>query len=133
MKGFFHRWSVSTACLVAAWSLFIASPVSACGIVWHELWQIKGPFEGVDKQGHVLLIQKLGEIETSSGSKLPFYAYFKSDSANRSPIAGHGWCVPLLESKIVQVGANYFCMYQPDGFQRYFVRDKKELSTLISR
>jgi len=133
VRGAFRCCLLSAACLLAAGVLFFTPPVSACGIVWRELWQLKGPYEGVDKRGHALLIQKLGEIETSRGSKLPFYAYFKSDSANRSPVAGYGWCVPLLESKIVQVDANQFCMYQPDGFQRYFVRDKKELTSLLSK
>lgn len=133
VRGVFHSWSVSSACLLAAWVLIIAPPVSACGIVWRELWQLKGPFEGVDKQGHALLIQKLGDIETSAGARLPFYAYFRSDSANRSPVAGYGWCVPLLESRIVQTFPDIFCMYQPDGFQRYFVRDKKEPSLLLSK
>lgn len=133
VRGVFDSWSVSTARLLAAWVLFIAPPVSACGIVWLELWQLKGPFEGVDKQGHALLIQKLGDIETSVGVKFPFYAYFKSDSASRSPVAGYGWCVPLLESRIVQTSSDLFCVYQPDGFQRYFVRDKTDPSLLRSK
>jgi hypothetical protein len=57
---------------------------------------------------------------------LPVYAYFKSDSANLSSVAGYGWCVPLFESRFEQTASDIFCMHQPDGFQRFFFRDKKD-------
>lgn len=124
-----------TACFLAAGILFVPRQLSAGGIVWHELWQLKGPFEGVDEKGHALVIEKLAEFEKRGrpGRPLAIYAYFRSDSANRSPMAGYGWNVPFFESRIVQTSETVFWVFQPDGFRRAFVRDKKDTSLLLSK
>lgn len=113
--------------------LFFSLPQAAhtCGLIWYQAHS-ECHFDGVDNQGNVFLIQKLGELETVKGSRFPFYAVFKSDSGKRSPYVGYGWSVPLLESKIVQVDEDRFCMFQPDGYQRMFGRDKKDANILRS-
>lgn len=98
-----------------------------CGVSFWDCCQIRGFFDAVDKQGHVQLTVKLGEITMVQKGALPIpvYALFKSDSANNSPVAGYGWTVPLFESRMYESEAGLFCMVQPDGLSRYFVRDKK--------
>lgn len=118
-------------CIVAVFSLSLPQTAYTCGLVWYQAHS-ECHFDGMDNQGNVFLIQKLGEMESVKGCRLPFYAVFKSESGNRSPYAGYGWSVPLLESKIVQVDENRFCVFQPDGFQRMFGRDKKDANILRS-
>ena len=75
---------------------------------------------------------ELSEVEFGNGGHLPFFAVFKSDSENRSPFAGYGWNIPLLDSRIVQIDENQYCVFQPDGFQRIFRRDRKNANILNS-
>ena len=88
-------------------------------------------FDGVDNQGNVFLIQKMGELELSQGRQLPVYALFSSDGHN-SPFVGYGWRIPLLESTFVQMDDNLFMAYLPNGTSRMFNPDKKDASLLKS-
>lgn len=125
-------WLFLSVCLATL--LFFSLPQTAytCGLIWRHVHS-KCHFDGVDNQGNVVLIKKLGELELLKGRRLPFYAVFKSESGNRSPYAGYGWNVPLLESKIVQADENRFRVLQPDGFRRIFRRDKKNANILRSK
>lgn len=121
-----------SVCFATLLFFSLSQTAYTCGLIWPHVHS-KCHFDGVDNQGNVVLIQKLGELELLKGRRLPFYAVFKSESGNRSPYAGYGWNVPLLESKIVQVDENRFRVFQPDGFQRRFRRDKKNANILRSR
>lgn len=120
----------SRSLLVAISYLSVAFPLQkgmACGIEWNEP---KSHFDGVDYQGHVMLVEHLGEIDAGRGLKLPFYAVFGSNSGNNSPYAGYGWTVPLLEARIVQVDEGTFKLDQPDGWFRLFWRVKNSPNIL---
>ena len=125
-------WLFLSVCLATLLFFSLPQTAHACGLIWFQVHSVCY-FDGVDDQGNIFLIQKLGEMVTLGENRLPFYAVFKSESRNRSPYAGYGWSVPLLESKIVQVDENWFCLYQPDGFQRMLNRDKKDANILRSR
>lgn len=90
-------------------------------------------FDGVDNQGNVFLFFPLGIIELTSGFHLPLYATFDSGSENRSPFAGYGWSIPLLETKFIQVNENQYRWIMPNGESRWFTRDKKQPTVLKSR
>ena len=105
----------------------LASSVFGCGIGWTEP---KSHFEGVDYQGHVMQVEKLGDLDAGKGLFLPIFAVFTSHSGNNSPYAGHGWTVPLLESRMLQVDENGFKLDQPDGWFRMFGRDKNNPTIL---
>jgi len=113
---------------------FIALPEKgfSCGVAFWNCCQVRGFFDNVDKQGHVQLTVKLAEITAVSKNvnNIHIFAIFKSDSANISPLVGYGWTVPLFESRFYQTEADIFCMLQPDGLTRYFVRDKKNPNLL---
>lgn len=111
-------------------SFSIAQSSHACGIIWN---MTPSHFADVDNQGNVHLIQKVGEMESLAGLRMPIFAIFESAGGNRSPFAGDGWKIPLLESRIIQFDENRFCVFQPDGFQRMFRRDKKDPNVLLSR
>lgn len=81
-------------------------------------------FDGVDYQGNVMLVEQLGEVDAGKGLKLPLWAVFGSNSGNNSPYVGHGWTIPLLEAKIVQVDENVFKIDQPNGWFRIMWRSK---------
>ncbi|MBE2205690.1 MAG: hypothetical protein IAE94_15265 [Chthoniobacterales bacterium] len=108
-------------------SIFLPSVVFGCGIGWTEP---KSHFEGVDYQGHVMHVEKLGDLHAGKGLSLPIFAVFTSHSGNDSPYAGHGWTVPLLESRMLQVDENGFKLDQPDGWFRMFGRDKNNPNIL---
>ncbi|MBE2203558.1 MAG: hypothetical protein IAE94_04405 [Chthoniobacterales bacterium] len=75
-------------------------------------------------------VEKLGDLHAGKGLSLPIYAVFTSHSGNNSPYAGHGWTVPLLESRMLQVDENGFKLDQPDGWFRMFGRDKNNPNIL---
>jgi YD repeat-containing protein len=102
-------------------TLILPSMALGCGIGWTEP---KSHFDGVDYQGHVMQVEKLGDLDAGRGLSLPIFAVFTSHSGNNSPYAGHGWSVPLLESRMLQVDENGFKLDQPDGWFRMFGRDK---------
>ena len=108
-------------------ALFLPSLLLGCGIGWTEP---KSHFEGVDYQGHVLQVEKLGDLDAGKGLSLPIFAVFSSQSGNNSPYAGHGWTVPLLESRMLQVDESGFKLDQPDGWFRIFGRDKNNPNIL---
>ena len=127
--GSFDLRNLSILCL----ALLLFFSVSQFGYSHGIGWSIpKGHFDGVDNQGNVLLVFGLGEIELAQGRQLPFFAVFNSESENRSPFAGYGWNIPLVDSRIVQMDENLFCVFQPDGFQRIFRRDKEKVNILNS-
>jgi len=91
----------------------------ACGIDWNPP---KSHFDGVDFQGHVHLIKKMGEISAKS-KKLPLYVIFNSNYGN-SPYGGAGFEIPLIEARMLQVDENTFLLKNPAGWLWPFVRSK---------
>ena len=111
-------------------SLFLTLKVNAVDdISWHIQ---PSHFGGVDRQGNVSLITKIGEFATKNGSTLPIYALFNSKPANASSFAGYEWKMPLLESSFIQLDENRFKFFAPNGWERLFIRNKKDSSTLRS-
>lgn len=122
-------------CLLAALSFWVLPSASACGLDWNLTDRYFGdakasPFDGVDNKGNVFLVELLCKTETSKGTAIPVYAVFKSDSATRSPVAGYGWTVPILESTFVPIDENRYRLVQPNGLHRIFVRDKERPNNL---
>lgn len=122
-------------CLLAALFVAVLPSASGCGLDWNLTVRYFGdakasPFEGVDNRGNVFLVQRIGNTETSKGTVIPVYAVFKSDSASRSPVAGYGWSVPILEATFIPIDENRYRLLQPNGLQRVFVREKGRANTL---
>ena len=92
-----------------------------------EMTAQAGPFKGVDRQGCVFLIVRLGEV-----GKLPLCAYWTSREGVRSSLLGEGWCLPLLESRLVPLERSQVDFYQPDGFKRTLTRGRKDSRNLSS-
>ena len=92
-----------------------------------EMTAVAGPFKGVDRQGHVFLIVRLGEM-----GKLPLCACWTSRSGVRSPLLGEGWSLPLLESRLVPSERSEVDFVQPDGFVRTLTRGRKDSRNLSS-
>jgi len=104
-----------------------ASLAYSCGIDWAVP---KSHFEGVSSQGYVFLVKELGSIKLASGTDLPLRAIFRSESNLSSPFIGHGWEIPLLESRVVQKNERFFRVVEPSGWFRLFWRDDKDPSIL---
>ena len=85
------------------------------------LSSLAGPFEGIDRQGHVFLIVKLGDL-----GAVPLCAYWTSRRDVSSPLLGDGWCLPLLECRIVPSERSQVDFHQPDGFVRPLTRGRKD-------
>lgn len=88
---------------------------------------LAGPFEGVDRQGHVFLIVRLGDL-----GKVPLCAYWTSRKNVSSPLLGDGWCLPLLEGRLVPSVESEVQFFQPDGFMRTLTRGRKDPRNLSS-
>ena len=88
---------------------------------------LSGPFQGVDRQGYAFLIVKLGDL-----GKVPLCAYWTSRPEVRSSLLGDGWCLPLLESRVVPSERSGIDFFQPDGFVRTLVRGRKDAQFLFS-
>ncbi len=119
--------SVLLALGVAGLLTGICIKAEACGLNWS---QPKSHFEGVSFQGYVFLVESLGDIVLKDGKKLPVWALFRSESNTTSPYLGHGWELPLLESRIVQLDERWFRVVEPTGWYRYFWRDEKDPTVL---
>ena len=91
------------------------------------LSSLTGPFEGVDRQGYVFLIVKLGDLGT-----VPLCAYWTSRKNVSSPLLGDGWCLPLLEGRLVPAEQSEINFFQPDGFMRTLMRGRKDPRNLSS-
>ena len=91
------------------------------------LSSLAGPFEGVDRQGHVFLIVRLGDLGT-----VPFCAYWTSRKGVCSPLLGEGWCLPFLEARLVPAEQSEVQFFQPDGFMRTLTRGRKDPHSLSS-
>lgn len=75
-------------------------------------------FDGVDEQGKVAVIDRLGEYVVKTDHKLlplPLFIEFHARSTGAFPLPGPGWCVPLLESAVVPNGENRYEAWMPDG------------------
>lgn len=110
--------------------LLLASLTSVgfgCGIDW-----IKPPqhFESVSPQGYFDLWEDIGELDLGEGLKFPLLIEFESNRNSSSPILGKGWFFPLLESYVIQENENAFKVYNPNGWFRYFWRDKNNPNIL---
>lgn len=92
-----------------------------------EMTAVAGPFEGVDRQGYVFLIVRLGDV-----GRLPLCAYWTSRAGVRSSLLGEGWCLPLLESRLVPAERSQVDFRQPDGFVRTLTRGRKDPRNLSS-
>ena len=89
-------------------------------------------FRNVSFYGNIFHVQCIGSIPTLK-ARITLHVRFNSSSTNRSPYAGVGWRFPFLESKIFQLDDNLYILYMPDGYIRYFVRDKKNKNRLWGR
>ena len=112
---------------LAAILLLPGLQVKACGL---RLEKPHAHFDSTDEQGHVLLVDSLGELDLGDGLKFPIFAMFNSGWQSSSPYLGQGWMLPLLESKIVQVDDNTFQLWQPDGWYQFMSRDSATPSML---
>lgn len=92
-----------------------------------EMTALAGPFKGVDRQGYVFLIVRLGDV-----GGLPLCAYWTSRKDVRSSLLGDGWCLPLLECRLVPKERSEVDFHQPDGFVRTLVRGRKDPRNLSS-
>lgn len=92
-----------------------------------EMTALAGPFKGVDRQGYAFLIVKLGDM-----GGLPLCAFWTSREGVRSSLLGDGWCLPLLESRIVPLTNSEIDFLQPDGFVRTLTRGRKDPHVLFS-
>ena len=89
-------------------------------------------FRNISFYGNIFHVQCIGSIPTLN-TRITLHVRFNSSSTNRSPYAGLGWSLPFLESKIFQLNDNLYILYMPDGYIRYFVRDKKNKNRLWGR
>jgi hypothetical protein len=70
--------------------LFVGLPiskVSACGIGWSLA---KGHFDGVDDNGTVYYMDKIGDLKVDKKLSLPIHILFKSNWENNSIHLGRG-------------------------------------------
>lgn len=125
MKFWPQSVSIAAAALLA--STVSHTKVKACVSAFS---MPQSHFEGVDYQGYVFHVEKIGYLQMSSDVKLPMYLTFSSRRETVSPYVGYGWEIPLLESKIVQLDENNFRLDQPDGWFRPFWRDIKNPTLL---
>lgn len=118
------KMTVSRAGLVAVSSAFLAGTpeIPACGLSWEKP---ESHFDGVDYEGDVYLVERLGQLDAGRGLVLPIYAAFESAGHRVSPYLGSGWELPLLEAHMIQLDENTFRLNQPNGRFRLFWRDRK--------
>ncbi len=123
----------TTAILIVAVFLFFQPDIcSAKSLGWGRGNEYN-TFQVVDNQGYVSIFEFLGHTPTrTKGRGIPLYATFNSGSENRSPYAGYGWKIDLLESRIIQQDANRYKVFLSNGRELIFVRDNKEKNRLIS-
>ena len=100
-------------------SLVIAFVARGESLSYAGLADVRGPFEYVDRMGHAFYMLKLGDA-----GPLPVYAYWCSEAGIVSKSFGHGWCIPLLESRIYPVSSTCLKLRQPDGYVRHFHKRK---------
>lgn len=89
-------------------------------LAYEALRGMKGPFEGIDADGHVFIAVRLG-----SAGKIPVWACFSSGCKSASPVLGRGWRIPFFESRMEPVNDEWFVLKQPDGAERYFRKDRQ--------
>ena len=111
-------WQRSRGFLVV-FSLVIAFAARGESLSYAGLSDVRGPFEHVDRMGHAFYMLKLGDA-----GRLPVYAYWSSEAGLVSKSFGHGWCIPLLESRIYPVSSTCLRLRQPDGYIRHFHKRK---------
>ncbi len=113
---------------VLAVTLFFSPlDVEACGTDWSVP---RSHFDGVNEQGFALFVDTIGALQVSEDFQLPIRLIFRSDWNSRSPYAGSGFLVPLLESRIEQLDDNTFRMWQPSGWYLLFWRSKENPNIL---
>lgn len=100
----------------------------SCGIDWMMPAQ---RFEGVAEDGTVFFSQKVATLVLQKNTHLPLYITFSSSNNIKSPYLGHGWEVPLIESRITQSSENTFEMIQPDGKRATLFRSQKNPNLLV--
>lgn len=94
--------------------------VEVASFGFESLQALKGPFDGVDANGCVFLPVRLG-----MAGRIPVWACFSSGCTTASPVLGHGWRIPLLESRLVPISEDWFSLLQPDGTERCFRRERE--------
>ena len=99
--------------------------VHACGV---SLEKPVSYFDGVDFQGHVQLVKKIGKLDTASVS-LPVYLIFNSGNHYLSPYSAD-FDIPLLSSRMEQVDQNTFLMRSPTGWILPFMQNNKDKDIL---
>ena len=104
---------------LVATSFVIAFAARGESLSYAGLADVRGPFEHVDRMGHAFYMLKLGDA-----GRLPVYAYWSSEAGIASKSLGHGWCIPLLESRIYPVSSTCLRLRLPDGYVRHFHRQK---------
>lgn len=110
--------SIAGGCIAISWIL--SNYAQGCGISWDEP---NSHYANVDFQGHVHIVQKIGELNIGGGHQpLPIYTIFNS-SYGSSPYAG-ALELPILESKIIQLDENTFVIRSPSGWMLPFIRTK---------
>lgn len=88
---------------------------------------LAGEFEGVDRKGHVFVVEELGMV-----GPIPMCASWSSDrvSSQQSPV--DGWRIPLLECRFVPKDENAYELVQPDGVPRTLWRGRKDPATVAN-
>lgn len=97
----------------------------ACGI---SLSEPRSFYDGVDFQGHVHLIEKLGDLQVGEVN-LPIYLILNSGDGYESPYSGV-FDIPLLSSRMEQVDENTFLLRSPTGWFLPFVRHRRDKNIL---
>ena len=104
---------------LVAFLLVVALVIRGESLSYAGLADVRGPFEHVDRMGHAFYMLKLGDA-----GRLPIYAYWSSEAGLVSRSFGHGWCIPLLESRIYPVSSSCLRLRLPDGYVRHFHKRK---------
>jgi len=97
----------------------------ACGI---SLSEPKSFYDGVDFQGHVHLINKLGDLQAGK-AEIPIFLILNSGNGYVSPYSGP-FDIPLLSARMEQVDENTFLLRSPTGWLLPFVRNSKDKNIL---
>jgi len=97
----------------------------ACGI---SLSEPKSFYDGVDFQGHVHLINKLGNLQAGK-AEIPIFLILNSGNGYASPYSGP-LDIPLLSARMEQVDENTFLLRSPTGWLLPFVRNSKDKNIL---
>ncbi len=101
--------------------LMLLCAEAACGFSFRTDCP-QGYYKGIDAEGHVLVAEKLGEIQMRKLESITVWAEFNSAETRVSPYLGKGWTLGLVESHLEKIDDNNIRAVMPDGWSDFFVR-----------